>query len=402
MPSKRITFPNQEGYQLAALLDLPLDQHPFTYAIFAHCFTCGKDLIAIREITRAMTSLGIAVLRFDFTGLGRSEGDFADSNFSSNVDDLTAASDYLKKEYGAPELLVGHSLGGTAVLIAASRIEGIKAVSTIGAPASPAHLEHHFSEAIDKIKDAGSAEVSIEGRPFRIKRQFLEDINDVNMEHRVGSMKLPLLILHSPQDLTVGIDEAKKLYQAAKHPKSFVTLDGADHLMSNKADAGYAGRMIGQWVMRYLEKPESTELSTDERVVVRIGSSGYTTEVQAGRHSLVADEPKKDGGDDFGPTPYDFLLTALGTCTAMTLRMYADRKDWPLEEVDVHLSHSRNHKEDCSDCNNSRKLVDHIKRTIVLQGDLDETQRNRLLEIANRCPVHRTLHNRIEVDTTLD
>ncbi len=402
MPSQKIQFKNSAGYQLSARLDLPANQQPHSYALFAHCFTCSKDLKAVRSISRALNQYGFAVLRFDFTGLGNSEGDFTDSNFSSNVSDLIAAAQYLKTHYQAPKLLVGHSLGGAAVIYAAAALNEVKAVATIAAPASPEHVQHLLSDSLDKIKEKGVAQVRIGGRSFNIKRQFLEDLEEQNMAKCLRQLKKPLLILHSPQDQTVGIENAAKIYEAAFHPKSFVSLDGADHLLTNSLDAQYVGQMIANWSDRYIDTPEKEQLHTQQQVVVRIAKEKYTTEIMARQHQLLADEPKDVDGNDYGPTPYELLLSSLGACTAMTLRMYADRKGWPLEEVLVHLSHDKRHCEDCQDPENSKTKIDYIERHLEIIGDLDDQQRQRLLQIANKCPVHKTLHNTIKVHTILN
>jgi putative redox protein len=400
MSSHKISFQNKSGYQLAARLELPIDQKAHAYVIFAHCFTCNKNLNAVRNISRALTQNGFGVLRFDFSGLGESEGDFADTNFSSNVDDLIAAAAYLEKEYEAPKLLVGHSLGGAAVLFAAGELPSVEAVATIGAPSSPIHVKHLFQSSLEEIESNQYAEVNIGGRPFRIKKQFVDDLYAQNMADRVKALRKPVLILHSPQDTTVGINNAAEIYGAAMHPKSFVSLDGADHLLSNKADSVYAGNMIAGWATRYLPQEEAPVIKKEKQVTAQIGAEGFTTEILAGPHSLRADEPIRVGGNDYGPTPYDLLLSSLGACTAMTLRMYADRKKWPLEEVTVHLSHSKTHANDCESCDQSQSKIDLIEKKIRIKGDLDEKQRQRLLEIADKCPVHKTLHNEIKITSS--
>ncbi len=397
---QKITFKNASGINLSARLELPTDQKPYAYAIFAHCFTCNKNLTAVRNISRALTQNGFGVLRFDFTGLGESEGDFADSNFSSNISDIVDAANYMAEELKAPKLLIGHSLGGAAVIFAAAKIESVQAVATIGAPSSPQHVQHIFAESIDTIVSEGDALVDIGGRPFTIKKEFIEDIADRKMEQVVKDLRKPILVMHSPQDNTVGIVNAGEIYNAAMHPKSFISLDGADHLLSDKADSIYAGNVISGWAQRYIPQDEISPLKTDYKVVSQTGQDGYTTEIKAGKHSLLADEPAEVGGADFGPTPYDLLLSALGACTSMTLRMYADLKKWPLKTVRVHLNHAKDYASDCSDCEDHKSKIDKIDRTIELTGDLDDQQRKRLLQIADRCPVHKTLHNTVEVNTT--
>ncbi|MEM9722997.1 MAG: bifunctional alpha/beta hydrolase/OsmC family protein [Bacteroidota bacterium] len=403
MRSKKLSFSNRSGFTLSARLELPIDQQPKAYALFAHCFTCSKDLRAVRTISRALTQEGIAVMSFDFTGLGQSEGEFADTNFSSNVSDLVDAAEFLNEQYGPAQLLIGHSLGGAAVLMAASLIEEVQAVVTVGAPAEPVHVTRQFEQAKPQLEQEGIAEVSIAGRPFTVKKQFLEDLASQTLENILPTLKKALLILHSPHDLLVGIDNAAKIYQAAYHPKSFISLDGADHLLTHREDAHYVAQIISSWGRRYISFPEASKdtLSTDRQVMVRTGAEGYTSQVLAGSHHLISDEPASVGGDDLGPSPYQFLLTAIGTCTSMTLRMYADRKGWDLQEVDVHLSHAKAHKQDCEACENPRSKIDVIDREIELKGNLTLQQRDRLLEIADRCPVHRTLHNEIQVHTKL-
>lgn len=402
MKSEKVSFQNASGETLAARLELPVDQHPFSFAVFAHCFTCTKNLNAVRNISRALTLRGFGVLRFDFTGLGDSEGDFADTNFSSNISDLTAAADFLAAQYGPVELMVGHSLGGAATLIAAGLIPSVKAVATIGAPAEPEHVRHLFQESLEEIQAAGSASVSIGGRPFRIKKQFVDDLLEHDPYARIAELRKALLVMHAPHDQTVGIDNARKIYNAAIHPKSFISLDDADHLLSNKAHSLYAAEMIACWVTKYIPAPEEEELDTHHQVVVRTGSEGYTTEIRAGKHALLADEPKSVGGADLGPSPYGLLSAALGACTSMTLRMYADRKGWPLENILVHINHGKIHASDCESCVEGAKgKIDQFQRELELEGPLDDAQRKRLLEMADRCPVHRTLHNQVEVVTTL-
>ena len=401
MASKKISFTNKQGIKLAARLELPIDQKAHSFALFAHCFTCNKNLTAVRNIARALNQNGIGVVRFDFTGLGESEGDFEDTNFSSNIEDLIDAAEYMQRELIAPNIIIGHSLGGAAAVFAAKQIDSIQAVATIGAPSSPDHVSHLFNNKIEEISASGIAEVNIGGRSFTVKKQFLEDIEEKNMAQTVKALRKPLLVMHSPQDTTVGINNAAEIYQAAHHPKSFVSLDGADHLLTNKADSLYVGSLISNWVTRYIPHPEKELLKSDHQVIVRTGSDGYTTEIKAGKHQLIADEPESVGGNDYGPTPYGLLLSSLGACTSMTLRMYADRKNWDLQEVNVHLNHDKIHSEDCEQCEQQTAKIDRIERVIELKGNLDEKQRARLLQIADKCPVHKTLHNQISVNTTL-
>ncbi len=404
MKNQRITFNNADGQTLAGMLEFPLDRHPHNFVLFAHCFTCNKNLNAVRHITRALTASGFAVLRFDFTGLGESEGEFAASNFSSNVSDLESAADFLRGEYTAPALLVGHSLGGAAVLAVANRLGSVKAVVTIGAPFSPDHVTHLFAEGKEQIEHTGEAQVNIGGRPFRVQKQFIDDLNAQDPHTTVSMLRKALLIMHSPQDIIVGIDNAAAIYQNAKHPKSFISLDGADHLLSASSDSRYAGEVITSWAKRYIDIPQTERPATDQQVVAQIDDApGYTVDMQAGRHAMVVDEPHSVGGNDFGPTPYDYLLGGLGSCTAMTLKMYAQRKKWSLKSVTVHLSHDKIHAEDC-ECDlegDASVRLDRIQRVIELEGELDASQRAGLLAIADRCPVHRTLEGDILITTEL-
>ncbi|PHR46944.1 MAG: osmotically inducible protein C [Fluviicola sp.] len=398
----KIDFKNKQGNTISGRLDFPRDQKPLAYVLFAHCFTCNKNLIPVTNISRQLTEKGFAVFRFDFTGLGESEGDFEDTNFSSNIEDLLCAADFMEKEHEAPSLIVGHSLGGAAVIYAASKLESVQAVATIAAPSSPGHVKNLFKEDIEQIKEDGTAEVTISGRSFNINKQFIEDISGKNMHTILENMRKPLLILHSPQDNTVGVDNAAEIYKHAMHPKSFISLDGADHLLSDKKDSAYAGNVIATWSIRYLDLPERNTLPKKGQVTAQIGTEGFTTELRAGHHTFRADEPEEVGGNDFGPSPYDLILSGLGACTAMTLRMYADRKKWKLEEVDVYLDHSKDYAEDCKNPEEKKSKIDVMERKIVLKGDLDEKQRKRLLEIANKCPVHKTLHEKVEVRTSLE
>jgi putative redox protein len=404
MKSLPVEFPNADGLMLSGRLDLPEDETPIAWALFAHCFTCGKNLKVISHISRALTTEKIAVLRFDFTGLGQSKGDFADTGFSSNVTDLIAAANWLEQQHDAPAILIGHSFGGAAVLQAATQLTKVRAVATIAAPYDPEHVSHLFDDVRQQIDIEGEARVNIAGRPFTIRRQFFLDLSDQQIEERIRNLGTALLVLHSPLDQTVGIENAAKIYQAAKHPKSFISLDDADHLLSREEDALYAGQMIASWARHYLEIKEEEGIEAaviDNRVTVRTGAEGFFTEMFANGHPLVADEPLTYGGTDRGPTPYDYLLTALGACTSMTVQMYARRKKWPLESAVVRLSHEKIHAEDCRECESSNGRIDRFSRELELVGDLNDEQRQRLLEIAERCPVHKTLHGEIVVETTL-
>jgi uncharacterized OsmC-like protein/alpha/beta superfamily hydrolase len=396
-----VTFPGALGNTLSGRLHFPAGV-PSAFAIFAHCFTCTKNIKAAVTISRALAQHGIASLRFDFTGLGESEGDFAESSFSSNMGDLVAAADWLREHHQAPSILVGHSLGGAAVLAAAAAIPEAKAVATIGAPADPAHVRGLFEDSADTIEAEGEAMVKLAGRPFRIKKQFLDDLATQCSSERIAALKRSLLVFHSPQDNLVGIENARRIFQAARHPKSFVSLDGADHLLMNPADAGYVGSVLASWAQRYLPVDERDGAEEGpRRVDVSGGREKYRNSVRVGPHALVADEPASLGGSDTGPSPYDLLLAGLGACTSMTLRMYADRKKWPLDEVKVSLSHKKIHAKDCDECETATGKLDDIEREVTITGDLDAEQRARLIEIADKCPVHRTLHNEVRVRTKL-
>lgn len=404
MHTIKTTFDNGRGQRLSAILDRPVDDSPIAYAIFAHCFTCSKTYKAVRHISRALAAEGFAVLSFDFTGLGDSEGDFADTSFSSNVDDVVAAAEFLADNHGAPAVLIGHSLGGAAVMMAASRIPSATAVVTIAAPANLSHLSEVLEPARSEVKRAGLAEIVLAGRRIRIGKALVEELDEIKMNDAIADLGRAILILHSPVDTVVGIGHASTIFRAAKHPKSFVSLDRADHLLSHQADSRYAAGVIANWSKKYIyETQEEVKLATsgDNRVVVRTGAEGFRTEVLANGHPLIADEPISVGGTNTGPSPYELLTAALGACTSMTLRMYADRKGWPLEAAEVRLGHEKIHCVDCAEASRGRPKIDHISRELVLEGPLDEDQRQRLLEIADRCPVHRTLHSEIKVTTTL-
>jgi len=403
MPTERFQFEGSGGHQLAAALDLP-DSEPLAFALFAHCFTCSKDNLAARRISAGLAARGIAVLRFDFTGLGSSEGEFANATFSSNVADLVRAADHLRQHHKAPALLIGHSLGGAAVLAAAAQIPEAKAVATIAAPSDPSHVAHLFAEHVDAIQQHGSVEVSLAGRPFTIKREFLDDAGEHKLMAEVTKLRKALLVMHAPTDDTVGIDNATQIFLAARHPKSFVSLDHADHLLSDRRDAAYAADVIAAWAERYVAAapapPSPGAPEVPRLVTVReTGDGKFQNRVSVGPHRWLADEPAAVGGDDSGPGPYDLLLSALGACTSMTMRLYADRKALPLDRVTVTLSHAKIHAEDCADCETKVGLLDRIERVIGIDGDLDTEQRAKLLEIADKCPVHRTLTSEVKIVT---
>ncbi len=398
MKTIKIEFTNPGGQLLVGRLEMPVDQHPHNFVLFAHCFTCTKNLMAVKNISRGLTSNGFGVLRFDFTGLGESEGDFADTNFSGNVEDLLAAAAYLKKEYQAPTVLVGHSLGGAAVIFAAEKLPDVKAVATIGAPSDPEHVTHLLKSGIPEIQETGSAVVNLGGRDFTIKKQFVDDLESNKLSNIAKKLGKATLIMHSPQDDTVDISNAERIYKALHHPKSFVTLDGADHLLSSRNDAAYVGNLIGNWALRYLDTPDESKLKTKHQVVARLDKEdGYTTQMKVGNHYMTADEPLEFGGNDFGPSPYEWVSAGLSACSVMTMHMYARRKGWDLQSVEVHTSYGKTHATDCEVCESPDAKIDTFKREIEIKGDLDTKQRHRLMEIADKCPVHRTLKSDTQI-----
>jgi putative redox protein len=408
--STTCVFTNARDERLSARLEHPGGPVRAT-AVFAHCFTCSKDLRAARRLARALAERGIAVLSFDFAGLGSSEGDFAATTFSSDVDDLVAAAGYLADTIQAPSLLVGHSLGGAAVLTAADRLEGIQAVATIGAPSDVSHITNIFADDLDTIREQGQALVSLAGRPFTIAASFVEDLRDHHLTDTVSRLDAALLFLHAPLDGTVGVDNARLLFEAARHPKSFVSLADADHLLTDEADARYAAEVVAAWADRYLwSAPDASRAdrlpplprgsgSYDEGTTVAGTGDGLTTELSTRGFALIADEPRSVGGAETGPTPYDYLAAGLAACTSMTLRMYADREGIPLDDVTTSVSLDRVHADDCATCEHTNGRIERFTRTVTLRGDLDRPTRDRLLSIADRCPVHRTLRGQIEIHT---
>ncbi|NAS32857.1 alpha/beta fold hydrolase [Flavobacteriaceae bacterium R38] len=397
-----IQFENKEGHKLAGRLELPANQQPHNFALFAHCFTCNKNLGAVRNISRALTNNGFGVLRFDFTGLGESEGDFSDTNFSGNVEDLIAAANYLAENYKSPSLIIGHSLGGAAAIFAAAEIESIQAITTIGAPSNPKHVKHLLHSSIDEIKANGLAKVRLSGRDFTIKKQFIDDLETKSLPEVVKQLRKPLLVMHSPQDDTVGIRNAEEIYIAAHHPKSFVSLDGADHLLMKKEDSVYTGDVIASWAKRYISFPKEEVIRSKHQVVASLNAEdGFTTKMKIGDHFFIADEPESVGGNNFGPNPYEFVSAGLAACTAMTIKMYTSFKKWDLQHVEVHTSYGKKYAEDCQNCESNNAKIDTFTREIKITGDLDEKQRGRIINIANKCPVHKTLHNEVHVETKL-
>lgn len=395
--SIKINFENNDKTILSGRLEKTIEESNI-YALFAHCFTCSKDIAAASRISRALTAHKINVLRFDFTGLGNSDGDFANTNFSSNMQDLISAADFLRREYEAPQLIIGHSLGGAAVLAAASQIPEAKGIVTIGSPYDPDHVFDNFKGSIEEINQKGESKVNLAGRQFKIKKQFLDDLSSQNQDHAISKLKKALLVFHSPQDTIVEIENAKKIYTSAKHPKSFISLDGADHLLSNPKDSEYVAQTIASWGSRYLDFKEIKPLDSSVEVV---GNKGTLTQsIYSGSHLIYSDEPKNLGGKDLGLSPYELLLAGLGSCTSMTLFMYAKHKKWELDSVKVKLNHDRIYAKDCADCEQKTGKLDIISREITLIGDLDSEKRQRLLEIADKCPVHKTLSNNPMIKTT--
>ena len=396
-----VSFKNAEGQELKGVLELPLNASPENFAIFAHCFTCNKNFHAPSNISRSLASQGYGLLRFDFTGLGDSEGEFENTNFSGNVEDLISAAEFLKENYNSPSMIIGHSLGGAAALFASKEIESIKCMVTINAPSNLSHVKKHFESSMEEIEEQGFANIKIGGRGFRIKKHFVEDLDKNDNATALQDIKKALLIIHSPQDNIVSIDHAEELYRSAWHPKSFVSLDGADHMLSDRKDSEYTGNLIAAWASRYIETAKIEELSTDHEVVANLGKEGFTTQIKAGNHNLVADEPPKVGGSDLGPTPYELVSAGLAACTSMTIQMYARRKKWEIDNVETHVSYSKKHSEDCENCETSDSRIDIFEREIALKGDLDEKKIKRLLEIADKCPVHKTLSTTGTINTKI-
>ena len=407
----KFDFENGRGQTLTGQLELP-ESRPVAFAIFAHCFTCSKNIRAASQISKSLAELGFGVLRFDFTGLGNSEGDFANTNFSTNVQDLIAASNALAQKHQTPSLLVGHSLGGAAVLMAASQLENVKAVATIGAPSDPVHVQHLFSDALETIQNAGEAKVKLGGRELTIEKQFLEDLQANRLAEMVPKLRMPVMIFHSPVDTIVSIENARAIYESAKHPKSFVSIDGANHMLDNPEDAQFVAATLAAWASRYLVVESTVVENADSgatvkanlqagEVVVTEVDGNFTQNIRTSSHEWTADEPTNVGGEDLGPTPYDLLLSSLGACTAMTLRIYARHKQLSLDSVRVSLKHSKIHADDCGKCESKDGKIDRIEKEIIVVGDLTDAQVVRLGEIADRCPVHRTLTNEKSIATMI-
>ncbi|MGA8855479.1 MAG: alpha/beta fold hydrolase [Christiangramia sp.] len=396
-----VSFKNSESKILKGVLELPTNNKPQNFALFAHCFTCNKNFHAPSNISKSLASKGYGVLRFDFTGLGDSEGEFEDTNFSGNIQDLIDAAEFLKKEYNAPTLMIGHSLGGAATLFAAKKIDSIKCIVTINAPSNLSHVQKHFESSSEEILNDGFANVKIGGRSFKIKKQFIDDLEKNQDASALKDIRKSLLIMHSPQDEIVSINHAEELYKSAHHPKSFISLDGSDHMLSEKSDSEYAGNVIAAWATKYIKEPETELLDTDHEVMANLGKEGFTTQLIAGKHHFIADEPEDFGGSDLGPTPYELVSSGLAACTSMTIQMYARRKKWKVNNVETHVSYSKKHANDCENCEDEKSKIDSFEREIVIKGDLDEKQINRLLQIANKCPVHKTLSTEGQITTKL-
>jgi len=391
----RTTFAGSLGHELAARLDLPAG--PVRgYALFAHCFTCSKDVIAARHIAGKLAALGIGVLRFDFTGLGSSDGEFANTDFSSNVEDLVRAADHLRTHFEAPALLIGHSLGGASILAAAHRVPEATTVVTIAAPSDVAHVLQHFHADLAQIERDGVASVTLAGRTFTIRKEFIEDVKAQPLKERIANLRKALLVMHAPTDQTVGIEHATAIFTAARHPKSFVSLDTADHLLSSRQDAAYAAEVIAAWSSRFLPAGEPEAAAPHDGVIVaETGAGKFQNSVTAGRHRLLADEPAVVGGLDSGPGPYDYLAIALAACTSMTLRLYAEHKQLLLGRLTVGVSHGKVPVEHCHDCGEAVEgrtgKIDRFERVITVDGSVDAALAAKLVEVAGKCPVHRTL-----------
>lgn len=403
MRAEKIYFKNKEGLQLSGELQKPVGQRIKAYALFAHCFTCGKDLKAVRNLSNSLNQKNIAVLRFDFTGLGQSEGDFGSTNFSTNLNDLLAAANYMSENNMAPDILIGHSLGGSAVLMVADKIDSVKAVATVGAPSEAEHVKNLFNQKLDTILEEGDAEVNIGGRPFVIQKQFLHDLNQHAVQKNIGEWrKKSLLVLHSPQDKIVEIENAREIYEAAHHPKSYVSLDGADHLLSKEADSEYVGLLIASWANRYLEADEKFKSpKSSSQVVAQIDEEAFITRISANDFGFIADEPVEMGGQNLGPSPYDLVGAGLAACTAMTMQLYARHKNYPLEGAKVEVNYDHDHASDAKDCVSGEAKKGLFQRKISLQGPLDEKQKERILSIANKCPVHKSLEKGTNISTEM-
>jgi putative redox protein len=407
MNTQKLIIPTRSGINLSAKLELPANGVVQQYAIFAHCFACTSNLGIVRNISRALTSESIAVLRFDFTGLGNSEGDFESTNFSNNVSDIVDISSYLEENYKAPKLLIGHSFGGTAVLMAAFQLPEVNGIVTIGSPSMPGHVKKLLDYSPEKFEKENSFLTQVGGQSFKIQKQFIEDLEQNDLLVNIKKLKKAILVMHSPQDSIVEISNAAELYHNAHHPKSFISLDGADHLLSKKEDALYAANVIASWSKRYIdlsqiEEEEEKKSTKGEQVVAHLNlENGFTTQIYTDKHVIIADEPVPFGGEDIGPSPYELLNASVGACTVMTIKLYAERKKWDLKEVFVYLSYSKKHAEEIDAGEDLMGQIDVITKKIKLIGNLDDTQVQKLKEIASKCPVHKTVSNKVFFQTEL-
>ncbi len=395
-----LTFKSQKGLDLSGILHLPDTIKPKAFGIFAHCFTCSKDIHAAVNIAKQLAAEGYGILRFDFAGIGASQGEFDNTNFSSNIDDLISAFQYLKTHYEAPQFLIGHSLGGTAALAAAPKLSEVKAVATIGSPASPDHVLHVLDGYLERLEQTGEAIVPVAGRDMKFRQSFVDDVmRHVSDYSHLGKA---LMVMHAPFDTIVSINEASKIFTQARHPKSFISLNKADHLLSRKDDASYAANIIAGWLPNYVDIQQEAANTIETGVVVKGETDRiYLNIAQAGQHRFIVDEPLSYGGSDLGPTPYQYLGVALGSCTSMTLNGYSRRKELAVKSVLVHITHDRVHAKDCKTCEKTEGKVDRFTRHITIDGDVTEEQRERLLQIADLCPVHKTLENEIKIETVL-
>lgn len=406
--TERITFTNPSGQMLSARLDLPEGGCRF-YALYVHCFTCSKDLLPASRICRFLAAQGIGVLRFDMTGLGASEGDFAETNFETNIGDILSAVEAMTRASKEPSLLIGHSLGGTAAIVASGHIPSLKAVVSINAPSHPRHVKKRFLDQEDKIVKEGSAEVMVEGRPFVIKKHFLEALEETDMQTILQNLTVPLLVMQAPDDSIVHQQNGFDLFAAAKNPKSFCALPGADHLLTDLKSSEYVASMIKAWSAPYIAETHGTLSSSPiESVVVAENKKGkFTQDVTWGEHIFRADEPVEiAGGLGTGPSPYDFLTAALGACTSMTLRMYADLKKIPVEHISVRVQHHKEDRPEEKEILTTLPLkkpdqMDVFSREISIEGPVTAEQKASLLTIAEKCPVHKTLSRRSEIVTKL-
>ena len=388
MNATDFNFANTHGRELSGVLERGAGPVR-AWAVFAHCFTCDKTSLAATRVSRALAAQGIGVLRFDFTGLGESEGEFG-KGLSGDIQDVVCAAEAMVEQGMTPQLLVGHSFGGAAVLAAAGALDTVRAVAVIGAPFDAEHVLTHIDPALMDAPAGQRVPVEIGGRAFELGADFVRDLRGQNQKTRIENLGRALLVLHSPVDEIVSIDNASRIFMAARHPKSFVSLDHANHLLPDRADSDYAAAVVAAWAGRYLDLAEDAVEPPVQGVrVEETGAGKFQVRVVTPSTTFLADEPASVGGLDSGPTPYDLLSAGLGACTAMTCRMYAERKQWPLVRVVVEVGHTAK----------TTSERDRFVRRIAFEGDLDAAQHARLLEIADRCPVHRTLTESAIVET---